>query len=267
MSTERRYSEREVAAIFEWAAEAEVREEVGAGEGLTLNELQRIGAEAGLSPAHIAEAAAVLDRDPPPSDLLSRTLGVQRAVSHSVRLPAPLTDADWERLVAQFRSTFDANGKTTREGSLRTWSNSNLRIVTEPTQEGRQRLRFSTRNASLSNGITGGLINMLAGLVLFAVFAFFDPAEPIFPVFALQFLLGAGLVGVSAARLKPWAQERAEQFERLGAYAVALTSERAESVAAVTEHDHDPSLSLDALPEPLEDEPTTSLSSWRRSLS
>ncbi|NNF56620.1 MAG: hypothetical protein HKN04_00115 [Rhodothermaceae bacterium] len=265
MSTERRYDEREVAAIFERAAEAEAREEPLAGEGLTLRELQRIGAEAGLSPAHIAEAAAVLDRDPPSSDLLAQTLGAQRAVYHSVRLPAPLTDADWEQLVAQFRSTFDANGKTTREGSLRTWANGNLRVGTEPTGEGGQRLRFSTRNASLSNGITGGLVNMVAGLVLFAVFALFDPAEPIFPVFALQFVLGAMLAGSCVVRLKPWAQERAEQFDRLGAQAIALTAGMPEAATVAAEEHSEPPLALDALPEPPVDEPIAPSPSWRRS--
>ncbi|MEJ2503740.1 MAG: hypothetical protein P8177_10590 [Gemmatimonadota bacterium] len=58
--SERRYTDEETAAIFERAAQAEVRGPTPAatpGEGRTLAELQAIGAEAGLSAELVARAA------------------------------------------------------------------------------------------------------------------------------------------------------------------------------------------------------------------
>ena len=59
MPTDHRYSEEQIRAIFQEAAEAqEAAEQTGPhGEGLTLAELQRIGAEAGIAPEFIARAA------------------------------------------------------------------------------------------------------------------------------------------------------------------------------------------------------------------
>ena len=64
--TERRYDDDEVAAIFARAADAR---QVGGhpaapSSGMTLQELQDIGREAGLSPESVARAAATLDRTP-----------------------------------------------------------------------------------------------------------------------------------------------------------------------------------------------------------
>ena len=59
-----RYSEDEIAAIFERATEAQhvARRQLPPGEGLTLAELQEIGGDVGLSPELVAEAARSLDR-------------------------------------------------------------------------------------------------------------------------------------------------------------------------------------------------------------
>ncbi|MGH7710825.1 MAG: hypothetical protein ACREOG_06050, partial [Gemmatimonadaceae bacterium] len=136
--TERRFSDMEVAAIFERATEA--REErqrelpASSGEGLTLAELQEIGRDVGISSDLIAHAAQMLDKGGQPT---SRTfLGLPIGVGRTVDLDRRLSEDEWERLVVDLRETFDARGTVRREGSLRQWTNGNLQAVLEPTETG-----------------------------------------------------------------------------------------------------------------------------------
>jgi len=47
-----------------------------------------------------------------------------------------LTDAEWERLVADLRRTFDAKGKVEVQGRLRSWTNGSLQLHVEPEDSG-----------------------------------------------------------------------------------------------------------------------------------
>ena len=62
--SDRRYTKDEIKAIFEEAANAQetARRTSQQDEGLTLEELQAIGAESGITPEFIARAAARLGR-------------------------------------------------------------------------------------------------------------------------------------------------------------------------------------------------------------
>jgi hypothetical protein len=59
-------------------------------------------------------------------------LGQTISAAHTVELPGPFTDADWNVLVQDLRHTFNAHGKV----SARRWSNGNLRVYVEPTPDG-----------------------------------------------------------------------------------------------------------------------------------
>ena len=61
--TQRRYGEEEVREIFSLATTGGMRERSLPSEsgGLTLEELQRIGEQAGIEPARVAHAAQSLD--------------------------------------------------------------------------------------------------------------------------------------------------------------------------------------------------------------
>src|SRR5438034_3446482 len=108
--TERQYSDDEVAAIFERASKTEpIGLAVPAeGKGFTLAALQDIGREVGLSPESIALAARSLDQAGRPA--AQRFLGLPIGVGRTVEFDRPLADADWERLVADLRTTFAARG-------------------------------------------------------------------------------------------------------------------------------------------------------------
>src|SRR5687768_14134439 len=129
---ERRYQEDEVREIFELAASESANETrtPAAASGLTLSEIQSIGAEVGLGPAQIARAAAVYSAGP--AKPKRKLLGLPIEVGHMVQLPRPLTDQEWEQLVSELRSTFNAGGKLSVQGNIREWRNGNLHAYIEP---------------------------------------------------------------------------------------------------------------------------------------
>src|SRR5207249_11031546 len=116
---ERRYNDKEIAAIFRAAAEAQQNppHDVPRDEGLTLADLQAVGGEVGIPSEAVARAAQALDVR---LDAKSRTfLGLPIGVARTVNLNRRLTDEEWERLVVQLREVFNARGRTRSDGSLR----------------------------------------------------------------------------------------------------------------------------------------------------
>jgi hypothetical protein len=210
--SDRRYSEEEVAAIFERAAEEQqaARRRLPPGEGMTLVELQGIGREVGIAPESVAWAARSLDRsDPPPTRTF---LGLPIGVGRSVDLDRRLSDPEWERLVADLRETFDAAGTVSYDGPFRQWSNGNLKVMLEPTETG-HRVRLRTVKGGARELINGGLASLgLAGAVVLALLGSGQLAEA-WPVTALLGLVGLGMFGAGALRLPGWARLRARQME------------------------------------------------------
>ena len=154
MSPERQYNEQEVAAIFEHAAAGQeaAQRQLPRGGGLSLVELEQIGKEAGITPEYIARAAAAIERTgpiPPPTTYF----GFPVSVARTVDLPGPLSDQEWDRLVADLRETFQATGEVRSEGSLRQWRNGNLHALIEPTDSGhRLSLRYPERQRAQRSG-------------------------------------------------------------------------------------------------------------------
>ncbi|MEM0960953.1 MAG: hypothetical protein AAGK21_00260 [Bacteroidota bacterium] len=119
----RTYTEDEAHAIFERAAkqqEAVRQADERARSGLTLAELQSVGADAGIDPAHIATAARALADAPggPPGTFL----GVPERLQATRTLPAPIGDASWLALVDALRLSFGTEGRAEQVGPRRTWT-------------------------------------------------------------------------------------------------------------------------------------------------
>ena len=222
--TDRRYGEDEVREIFSLATTGGTREQSLPAEagGLSLDELQRIGQQVGIEPARIEEAAKSLDargRAAP----VRRSFGFPVGVSRIVELPRAPTDREWERLIAEFRTTFDAQGRATTSGGLREWSNGNLHISIEPSEHGEQ-LRLSTlkEDALALNGL--GVVMSVMSILMGAVVA--AAGKPGKALILAGMFGGMALAsfGANLLRLPRWARERERQMEQVSERAVKLLS-------------------------------------------
>ena len=149
MSSERRYNEKEIAAIFKQAASdfEKAQRDAHIGDGLTLKEIESIGKEAGISPEFIARAAAKVD-----SALVSapekKIAGLPIQVSRTIDLPGSFSDSDWDRLVVDLHDTFQVMGHVQNERSnrMRSWKTDSIQVYVEPAGEG-YRLRMHSANS------------------------------------------------------------------------------------------------------------------------
>ena len=221
LMTERRFSDEEVAQIFERATSRHALQATRAAEGMTLAELQSIGAEVGIPAEQITRAA--LSLSPSTAKPTERFLGMTTGVGHTVHLARKLTDEEWERFIVQVRETFNARGTMTSQGSLKQWSNGNLQVMLEPTEAG-HRVRFKTVKGS-APGIFGvGLLMSAASLIGETTAVLTGVAHDVGLVVSLGVLgaIGLGAMATTALRLPRWASERKAQMEELGARASAM---------------------------------------------
>src|SRR5438034_10320554 len=200
---DRRYNDKEIAAIFRAAAEQEPQSpqrEVARDEGLTLGELQAIGNEVGISADVVAQAARAVDIR---LGTGSRTfLGLPIGVARTVNLNRRLTDEEWERLVVQLREVFNARGRTRSDGALRQWTNGNLQVLLEPTATG-HRLRFGTMHGAARAAIGAGFMALgVTAIVALAsaVGGYFPQA---IPGMAPLLFAAVALIARRALRLPP----------------------------------------------------------------
>ena len=223
--TERRYGDDEVREIFSLATTGDGRDQSLPAEsgGLTLDELQHIGREAGIEPTRIARAAASLDARGKPAPV-RKSFGLPIGVSRVVDLPRAPTDREWEQLISEFRTTFRAQGVASTTGGLREWSNGNLHISVEPTKHGEQ-LRLSTvkSDAQVLNAfglLTGGMAVLMGAVVTAA-------GNPEKAIAVLGMFGGMSLASFTAnlVRSPRWAREREQQMEAIAEHAVELLSD------------------------------------------
>lgn len=209
---ERRFSEEEVAAIFQRAAEAQKtgRRQLTAGGGMTLADLQEIGRDVGIPPELVADAARSLDRGGRSGS--RRMLGLPIGVGHTIDLDRRVSDEEWDRLVVDLRETFDARGNVRYDGPFRQWTNGNLQALLEPTATG-HRLRLRTLHGNARASITGGLATLGVAAALLLVSALTGKLADVTSVTALLSTIGLGMVGVGALRLPGWARLRRRQME------------------------------------------------------
>jgi len=214
--TERRYSDKEMAAIFRAAAEGpqSPHPNVSPEEGLTLTELQAIGREVGISPIAVAQAARALDTRQAGA---ARTFfGLPIGVARTVNLNRRLTDQEWEQLVVRLRDVFNARGTIRSDGSLRQWTNGNLQVLLEPIDTG-HRLRFRTLNGTARGYIGAGFATLGVGATVALATLVAGHLGDALP--GIAFLLATGVVMIvsGALRLPRWARLRGRQMDALAA--------------------------------------------------
>lgn len=215
--TERRYSETEVAEIFQRATETQqgARAPLASRDGMTLDALQQIGREVGLPPELIAQAARSLDRQG--TSGTTRFLGLPIGVRHTVELGRRLTDAEWEALVVDLRQTFDARGRLRDDGAFRQWTNGNLQALLEPSGPG-HRLRLRTSNGSMRAWMLGGLavLGVAAVSAISALSSDIAPSDVMSRIVSLG-VLGVGMFAAGALRVPAWARLRMSQMREIAA--------------------------------------------------
>jgi hypothetical protein len=218
--TQRRYRDAEVRRILELAtrsADAESRA-APAADGLTLAEIQSIGVEVGVAPEEIARAAASLDA----RGRKKRTSwGMPIEVGHSVALPRPLSDDEWERLVGELRSTFGARGRVRVQGGLREWTNGNLHACAEPTQTG-YRLRMGTVKGDAAGINALGATGLAAGAFVFGAALMTGNPGPDAIIGVMLGASGTGAFLANLLRLPRWADRRERQMKHVEARVAAL---------------------------------------------
>ena len=213
--SERQYNDEEVAAIFERASETEsaaLRVPAG-GKGLTLAALQDIGREVGSSPESISVAAQSLDLAGRPA--FQRHMGLPIGVGRIVEFDRRLSDSDWELLVADLRTTFQARGTVRYDGPFRQWTNGNLQALLEPTPTG-HRLRLQTVKGDSRAQMTAGVVALgAAAATLFAVAAGVGVNPGAVTGAGFIALMGLGMFATGALRVSGWARRRRAQFEEV----------------------------------------------------
>ncbi len=121
----KRYTEREFSLILSRAAElagspnAVSRIE----DGLTLNEIKAIAAEAGLDPDLIARAARLIPVEDPPS-VLRRVTGGAFRVRRAFDLPGELTNDRAQQILNSVRRTMQTHGVGDASSAGVSWSTS-----------------------------------------------------------------------------------------------------------------------------------------------
>ncbi len=211
---ERRYSEEEIAAIFERAAQAQktARRQLPPGAGMTLAELQEIGSEVGIPAELVAQAALSIAQAGRPT---SRSyVGLPIGVGRTIELDRRLSEEEWEHLVGDLRETFEARGRVRYDGPFRQWTNGNLQALLEPTATG-HRLRLQTLNGNARGLMTGGLatLGVAATLIVASVLTGGLAGSLSGVVFLAAF--GLGMLGLGAIRLPGWARLRRRQMEEV----------------------------------------------------
>lgn len=236
MPNDRRYDEQESAFILDRAsAEPAPEHLLSAGDtpgeerqprGLTLQQLQEIAVEAGLSPEAVARAAAAVERGDLVPTVQRTYAGLPVGVARTIDFARPVSDDAWDRIVVALRETFAARGRVSRHGSLREWNNGNLIALLEPTAKG-HRLRLSTRKgdarALMGFGVGAVLTSALLTIPMWLTSTTAGPAAWGSP--ALIALMGIGSIARAVWTLPSWARTRAAQMESLAETATRIIDE------------------------------------------
>lgn len=163
----RRYDEEEVVRLLRRAIELQREEPVlpgpSGGAGLTLAELEEVGAEAGIDPSHLRRAAAELEGSPVSPDLAMRLAGAPISFVLERTAPGELSEAELEELVPLLRAHALGQGGASVVGKTLTWTsrsdaNTSSQQVLVSSVDGRTTIRIDERLGGYAGALFGGLM-------------------------------------------------------------------------------------------------------------
>jgi len=114
------YNEKEIGAILKRAAEMSLDESGPNAAGLSIEELQQVGNEAGLNPDLILKAAAELQQSGPSRQ--KNFFGGPVSYSNDFVLDGEIDAATWEEMIAAIRGTFKDPGVVTTRENVFEWT-------------------------------------------------------------------------------------------------------------------------------------------------
>lgn len=121
MPGKRLYNEKEIGELIQRATELH-EEGAGGSEGtLSLEEVEHIASELGISSKHVRRAALELGDKPERRNKFSLT-GAPFAVDHSCVVDEAMDEEQWEFVVAELRRLTGAKGNLDSIGQTREWS-------------------------------------------------------------------------------------------------------------------------------------------------
>jgi hypothetical protein len=114
------YSEKEIGAILKRAAELSMSEAGSNAGGLSLEELQQIGREAGIDPDLILKAASELQNYAPPRE--RNVIGGPIRYANDFVLEGEIDGATWEEMIAAIRNSFKDPGVVSTRENVFEWT-------------------------------------------------------------------------------------------------------------------------------------------------
>ena len=227
MSTQRRFTEKEIAQIFEEASKAQREaDNDGPHNGLSMEELKQIGASTGISPEFIERAVSALNYKPTVFPV-KKHLGIPEAVSRTLDLPDSFSTEDWEQLVTDLRDTFDAHGKIEENGSMREWTNGNLKALVESTGSG-YRLRMRTRKGNMRTLLYLGIGYMGLAIIMMSYLAFGANESLPVALITLSLIFTVGFSSLASVMISQprWALKRERQMKEICDRVIARTTKK-----------------------------------------
>ncbi len=228
--TNRSYTEEEIAAMLERAAELQTQQSRNSSlrSSLSLSELDEIAAEAGIDPANLRQAAKELDS--PEKVLLDKSSGTNATHNFVERtIPGPLSLDAWEDVVAELSHRFDSDlgaGMGTTHGRSSTqqigrsveWKHTSIsgietRVLVRPNGDN-LRLRLSQRVGLGSTTTEGVMYGSFIALLVASITGALAHSAPIgFATFFVALLAAVPLVYYAD---KKWRGKKHRELNELG---------------------------------------------------
>ena len=114
------YNEKQIGSILKRAAELSLDETGPNAAGLSIEELQQVGAEAGLNPDLILKAAAELQSTGPKRE--KNIFGGPVSYANDIVLDGEIDNATWEEMISAIRGTFKDPGVVSTRENVYEWT-------------------------------------------------------------------------------------------------------------------------------------------------
>jgi hypothetical protein len=217
-----------VALVLKKASELEEVEGTGSGGGLTLNDLEQIASEVGISPDLVKKAVAELD-----ARTLANPFERGQLVHQAIRaVDGELDDEAVAELVRHLDGSSDQVGVVTEAlGSIQWTAQERFRTtqVSITPSKGETKVRVVDRAAARLRNLTHAAPTMTAVALVAGTIGQFDPSS-----LAVAFFCGiGGAVGALVGRVL-WRRMSNETRERVNRLAAELTQEAEAAIQTPT---------------------------------